>query len=62
MFKKLFRTVFWFFLIGLAIKLIKKCPFCKEHFELCKKHVQDLLQPDVEEEEETEEAESKEEE
>ncbi len=55
MFKKFFRTVFWIFLIGLAIKLIKKCPFCKEHFELCKKHVQDLLQPDEEEEEETEE-------
>ena len=55
MFKKFFRTVFWIFLSGLAIKLIKKCPFCKEHFELCKKHVQDLLQPDEEEEEETEE-------
>jgi len=51
MFKKFFRTVFWIFLIGLAIKLIKKCPFCKEHFELCKKHVQDLFK----EEEETEE-------
>ena len=61
MFKKFFRTVFWVFLIGLVIKLIKKCPFCKEHFELCKKHVQDLLQPDEEEEEETEEAESEEE-
>jgi len=58
MFKKIFRTVFWFFLIGLAIKLIKKCPFCKEHFELCKKHVQNILKPD---EEETEEAELEEE-
>ena len=53
MFKKIFRTVFWFFLIGLVIKLIKKCPFCKEHFELCKKHVQNILKPEEEEEEET---------
>ena len=55
--KKFFRTIFWFFLIGLAIKLIKKCPFCKEHFELCKNHFQNLFK----EEEETEEAESEEE-
>jgi len=48
--KKFCGWLFFFGVIGLIIFIIKKCPYCKEHFSLCKERFHDLFQHEEEDE------------